>query len=208
MRHPAKYSDVLLPVFNEYLKNANLVLDPFAGTGKLRQIIPNAVLLEIEFEWASMCDAVVADSQFMPFGDNIFEAICTSPTYGNRMADHFVDHQKDKKYVRNTYRHCLGKELNTNNSGRMQWGKKYRDLHINVWKECKRVLKDDGLFILNISDHIRKGKIISVSDWHLGILSEIGFSIEKKIEIKTPRQRMGSNSHLRVNCEYVFILRN
>lgn len=207
MKHPAKYTDCLLPIFSEYLKATDLVLDPFAGTGKLKKVIPNAVLLEIEFEWASMSGAIVADSQYMPLRSNVFDAVCTSPTYGNRMADHFVDHQPHKNYIRNTYRHCIGRELNPNNSGRMQWGNKYKKLHIAVWKECKRVLKKNGVFILNISDHIRVGKRVYVSDWHVELLKDLGFKLLKSIEVKTPRQRMGKNSNLRVGCEYVFVFK-
>lgn len=206
-KHPAKYTDCLLPIFSKYLEGAHLVLDPFAGTGKLRKVIPHAVLLEIEPEWAMMNGAIIADSQYMPLRSNVFDAVCTSPTYGNRMADHFVDHQSHKNYVRNTYRHYLGRELNTNNSGRMQWGDKYKKLHVAVWKECKRVLKKKGLFILNVSDHIRAGKRIRVSDWHIDVLKDIGFKLIKTIEVETPRQRMGKNSKLRVGYEYVFILR-
>lgn len=208
MKHPAKYTDSLLPIFLEYLNGMEMVLDPFAGTGKLKKIIPKAVLLEIEPEWAAMSGAIVADSQHMPFKDKIFDAICTSPTYGNRMADHFVDHQPHKNYMRNTYRHCLGRPLNPENSGRIQWGEEYRKLHIAVWKECKRVLKRDGLFILNISDHIRAGKQIAVSEWHVETLENIGFELLKEHKVKTPRQRMGENSKLRVDCEYVFVFLN
>jgi len=207
MKHPAKYTDCLLPIFSKYLKNNILVLDPFAGTGKLKEIVPNAILLEIEPEWAEMSGAIVADSQHMPLRDNVFDAVCTSPTYGNRMADHFVDHQTHKNYVRNTYRHCLGRSLNPNNSGRMQWGNKYKELHIAVWKECERVLKKDGLFILNISDHIRSGKQIYVSDWHVKILTSMKFELLESLKVETPRQRMGKNSELRVDCEYVFIFK-
>lgn len=206
MKHPAKYTDCLLPIFVKYLINSSLVLDPFAGTGKLKEIVPNATLLEIEFEWAKINKSIVADSQYMPFQNNIFDAVCTSPTYGNRMADHFIDHQPHKKYIRNTYRHYLGKELNVNNSGRMQWGEKYKQLHINVWKECKRVLKPNSIFILNISDHIRSGKRFYVSDWHIKILQEIGFTLLKQHKIKTPRQKFGKNANLRVKYESVFIL--
>lgn len=208
MKHPAKYTDCLLPIFSEYLKDAVLVLDPFAGTGKLKKIIPNAILLEIEPEWAEMNGAIIADSQHMPLRSNVFDAVCTSPTYGNRMADHFVDHQPHKNYVRNTYRHYLGRSLHSNNSGRMQWGNKYKKLHTAVWKECKRVLKKDGLFILNVSDHIRAGKRIYVSDWHVDVLKDMGFKLLKNIEVETPRQRMGKNAELRVGCEYVFIFRS
>ena len=53
MNHPAKYSDALLPHFATWLCGYARLLDPFAGTGKLRTIRPDAVLLEIEPEWAA-----------------------------------------------------------------------------------------------------------------------------------------------------------
>ena len=120
MKHPAKYTDSLLPIMKGYLDGKIKILDPFAGSGKLREIAPTATLLELEPEWAAMSSAIVGDATKMPFRDNYFEAICTSPTYGNRMADHFVDRQPEKNYKRNTYRHMLGRALNKNNSGRMQ----------------------------------------------------------------------------------------
>lgn len=94
-RHPAKYSDVLLPVFIKALEGHERILDPFAGTGKLRLIRPDAFLLEIEPEWAEISGATVGDALAMPWDDGTFDAVCTSPTYGNRMADHFIAQTQD-----------------------------------------------------------------------------------------------------------------
>ena len=207
MRHPAKYTNSLLPIFEKYLGGKKAILDPFAGTGKLKIIAPHSILLEIEPEWAEMSGAIVGDATKMPFDDCCFDAICTSPTYGNRMADHFVDHQKEKKYTRNTYRHCLGRALNENNSGRMQWGKKYQELHKKAWRECKRVLKVDGVFILNISNHIRAGKEIDVTSWHIKELERLEFELLKEHRVKTPRQKNGTNAKLRVDYESVLIFK-
>ena len=38
MQHPAKYSDVFIPIFADLLKDCEIVLDPMAGTGKLALI--------------------------------------------------------------------------------------------------------------------------------------------------------------------------
>lgn len=205
IRHPAKYSDCLMTIFDNILPKNGEILDYFAGTGKLKQIRPNATLLEIEPEWAEISGAIVGDATQMPFDNGTFDAICTSPTYGNRMADSFVDRKPEKKYIRNTYTHCLGRKLSPNNSGGMQWGKAYQDLHIKAWKECYRVLKRNGLLVLNISDHIRNGKQIQVSDWHKQQLEELGFKFRKHIKVQTPRNRFGSNFKARVEYENIFI---
>jgi tRNA G10 N-methylase Trm11 len=202
VKHPAKYSDDFLKIFKEMLSDCQKILDPFAGTGKLRLVFPNCVLLEIEPEWANLCGAIIGDATRMPFCDGEFDAICTSPTYGNRMADH---HNAKDKSKRNTYRHVLGRELSKNNSGAMQWGENYRNLHIKAWKECFRVLKNNGLFCLNISNHIRKGIEIDVTGWHEKTLINIGFFVLEHKKIATKRQRMGSNGNLRVSHESIIL---
>jgi len=207
MKHPAKYSDVLLPVFREMLSDCRAILDPFAGTGKLRSVFPDCTLLEIEPEWASMSGAIVGDATDMPFADSSFDAICTSPTYGNRMADAFIDHQTEKQYKRNTYTHQLGRKLSPNNSGAMQWGEKYKELHRKAWAECYRVLKPNGLFCLNISNHIRKGKEVFVTEWHISELESLGFVVLEHRKIETKRNRMGQNGNARVQHESIVLLR-
>ena len=207
MNHPAKYSDVLLPVFKEMLTGCEKILDPFAGTGKLRSVFPACTLLEIEPEWALMSKAIIGDATNMPFENNCFDAICTSPTYGNRMADSFIDHQPEKGYKRNTYTHQLGRKLSDNNSGAMQWGNKYKHLHQKAWQECSRVLKPSGLFCLNISNHIRKGEEIPVTEWHIQELTSIGFIIVEHRKIKTRRNRMGQNGSARVQYESIILFK-
>jgi SAM-dependent methyltransferase len=171
--HPAKFSDILLPIFSKELQGYNKILDPFAGTGKLRLVRPDAFLLEIEPEWAMCSGATVGDALALPWKNGVFDAVCTSPTYGNRMADHFTDHQKNKNYTRNTYRHALGRPLSANNSGRMQWGDNYRDFHKKAWVEVWRVLRPGGKFVLNVSDHIRKGVVQEVTRTKSGAACEL-----------------------------------
>ena len=111
------------------------------------------------------------------FGDATFDAICTSPTYGNRMADH---HNARDASPRHTYRHVLGRPLTRGNSGALQWGdgiagEEYRALHVAVWTECRRVLKPGGIFVLNVKDHIRGGVLQEVTKWHSVALLMLGF---------------------------------
>lgn len=199
-KHPAKYSDALLPIMDRMIGKRAPILDPFGGTGKLKQIRPEAVCSEIEYEWAHINGDIVADALHLPFADHTFEVICTSPTYGNRMADH---HNAKDNSRRNTYRHTLGKPLHPNNSGQMQWGKTYMEFHVMAWTECKRVLSQNGILILNISNHIRKGQEQYVATWHAHELERMGFKFFELSTVHTPRQRYGKNGDKRVGCELV-----
>lgn len=131
IRHPAKYSDEFIPIFAEKLVGANKVLDPFAGTGKIGLIKQHGFngkiyANDIENEWIELgrdkCDVLSClDAENLQdiYPMNFFDAICTSPTYGNRMADH---HNARDGSKRNTYTHCLGRRLTDGNTGQMQWG--------------------------------------------------------------------------------------
>jgi tRNA G10 N-methylase Trm11 len=96
VKHPAKFSSTLLPVIANYLEGYRRVLDPMAGVGTLaRYLEPLGHLVcsnEMEEEWAMQCPfpARVGDARHLPWFDGAFDAIATSPTYGNRMADHHV----------------------------------------------------------------------------------------------------------------------
>tara|TARA_R110001599_G_scaffold342290_1_gene563920 strand:- start:559 stop:1209 length:651 start_codon:yes stop_codon:yes gene_type:complete len=201
IKHPAKYTDVLIPIFEKLLKGSNLILDPFAGTGKIHLLPFETIGLEIEPEWANLHkNTIIGDATNMPFNNNTFSAVCTSPTYGNRMAD---SHEAKDKSERNTYTHKLGRKLNANNSGGMQWGLSYRNIHIKAWSECYRVLKPNGIFILNFKNHIRAGVEVDVFSWHISELLKLGFSLELVKQIKTTGNGFGQNRALRTGFEFV-----
>lgn len=88
--HPAKFTDVILATIADQLYGVTgRVLDPFAGTGRIHRLARpdlETVGVEIEPEWAAQHpNTVVGDALHLPFPDESFDAICTSPTYGNRM---------------------------------------------------------------------------------------------------------------------------
>ena len=138
------------------------------------------------------------------FSDATFDMVVTSPTYGNRMADH---HNAKDGRRRITYTHNLGRTLTPGNSGAMQWGDEYRHLHRLSWKEVERVLPMGGLFVLNVSNHIRKGQEIPVVQWHRDAVLAMGFTVERDVEVPTARLRYGANHAARIEREHVLCLR-
>lgn len=212
LEHPAKYSNEFINIFANELIGYNKVLDPMAGTGKIGKIKEcgfNGEIYanEIEPEWLEPndfnCDFLsYTDAANLPYTDNYFDAICTSPTYGNRMADHHIAKDNSK---RNTYTHCLGRQLNNENTGKMQFGDKYINKHVEIYNELYRVLNHNGKLVINISNHIRKGMEIDVCEWSDATLQKIGFKKIKEYNIETKRNRYGSNGNKRVKTEKIMI---
>jgi len=208
-RHPARYSPQLLPHFARLLSGKQRVLDPFAGTGeRLLAICPHACLNEIQYKWANQTRrGVVGNALSLPYPTGYFETVITSVAYGNRMADSFKDGQPQKKYKRNTYTHAYGAPLHPDNSGAMQWGPKYRRLHYRAMFEIWRTLAPGGVYILNVSDHIRNFKQVPVSKFHRRLAQALGFVLLETILVTTPRNRQGQNHTARVACEYIYVFR-
>jgi SAM-dependent methyltransferase len=204
--HPARYTAELLPIFAQFLKPQWRVLDPFAGVGGIHDlrdfVAVETIGVEIEPEWAAMHPHTQeGDAVDLNFADECFDAIVTSPTYGNRLADHHEASDPDK---RRTYRHDLGRALHERNSGRLQWGPKYREFHRAAWEEALRVLRPGGIFLLNVKDHIRDGRRQSVSAWHAQTLLELGCGFVDCVPVATPSLRFGANATSRVDAELVW----
>lgn len=216
-RHPAKFNDKFLPIFVDILNRYECknVLDPMAGVGKIAELTNYGYYgciyaNEIEAEWAQEIMnhentiVTIGDAAALPYDSGTFCAICTSPTYGNRMAD---CHNAKDGSRRMTYTHTLGRKLNEANTGKMQWGKAYQEKSIAIMKECNRVLTENGIIIWNVSNHIRGGEEIDVSAWYLEEFERLGYQIVEHHKIATERMKFGANADLRVAHENIYVLR-
>lgn len=210
MKSPAAFTpDVLVKMFKMLGPGGGekIVLDPFAGNGvRFHTAAANCgwrsrgVELEPEFANADERNTVGDATRMSMFADDSFDAVLTSPTYGNRMADNYDGRDGSDRI---TYRIALGHDLTKGNTGGMAWGSEYRAMHALAWTECRRVLRPGASFILNVKDHIRSERRQLVANWHVRQLLDLGFILTSAETIKTPGMRKGANSKARVDGELV-----
>lgn len=171
------------------------VLDPFAGVGRVHRLArPNRIRtvgVEIEPEWAACHpDTICADAlEWLPRPGNYgrFDIVVTSPTYGNRLADH---HNAQDGSRRRSYTHDLARPLAETNSGKLHWGSAYWAFHALAYRRIFNATKPGGLFLLNVSDFYRRQALVAAVEWHRGAAMGAGFtSSGPDVAVETPRLR-------------------
>jgi tRNA G10 N-methylase Trm11 len=205
--HPAVYPDAVIAVLADLLEGYGRVLDPFAGTGRIHELVArgfDTVGIEIEPEWVGMHERTHVGNALAPsFPDKSFDAIATSPTYGKRFADSYnaADPQ-----ARRSYRFGLGRKPHKDNSGVLCWGAAYRTFHGRAWQEDDRVLRPGGLFVLDIKDHIPDQRYVDVTGWHVGVLTDLGLRVRAIRGLPRPGFPLGANADRRAPVEHVIAL--
>ncbi|MEI2691522.1 MAG: hypothetical protein V9H69_18200 [Anaerolineae bacterium] len=62
--------------------------------------------------------------------------------------------------------------------------------------------------MLNIKDHIRRGVVQPVTDWHIEALEGLGFRVLEHVHIDCPGMRFGQNRDARVDYESVVLFQH
>lgn len=201
--HPARYSGDILQQLQRMVRDERkrlgrpiTVLDPFAGVGGIHRLARldgvTTVGVEIQHGWATAHpDTVWANSlEWMPASGKRFDIVATSPTYGNRFADHH-DAQDGSRRV--SYAHNLraaGEELEAGSSAGMPWGPDYWRFHADAYRAVADVLEPGGLFILNVSDLWRQQVLVQAHLFHRGAAMGAGLLVGgRDVKVTTPRLR-------------------
>jgi hypothetical protein len=83
----------------------------------------------------------------------------------------------------------------------------YATKHKRCYVEMRRVLAPGRIVILNVSDHIRKGRVVRTTLWHVLAMKSLGFEVVEWHRVETPRNRYGANGDKRVKYENVVVFR-
>lgn len=217
--HPAPYSPQIMVRLRELLPElvpeGAVVLDPFAGIGRIHELADLYATLgvELEPEWAAAHPQTLCgnsrDLRSLGLPTAGVDAIVTSPAYGNRLADSYDGRDGTRRY---TYRISLDRPLSDDSGAAMHWregrgGDAYRELHTAVWAEATAVLRPRGIFVLNVSNHIKGGEVQRVAEWHLATLLGMGYHLVRIDPVDTPGMRHGANGELRTEGELLIVLR-
>jgi SAM-dependent methyltransferase len=221
LKHPAKFSEPILEKIAEMIDDygwPERILDPFAGIGRVHQLTAAATFgVEIEPEWAAVHPRrnTVANALHLPFADNTFDGLVSSPCYGNRFSDH---HMARDKSERRSYSHDMraatgdpSRLLHRDNAGTMRWGDDYRSFHDRARTECLRTLKPGALVVINVSNFYRlvagEDQEQLVTEWHFSWFMRNHCDVLDFDCVTTQRMRKGANREKRVAHENVFALR-
>ena len=77
--------------------------------------------------------------------------------------------------------------------------------HNRIYKHLASLVKNGGLFVCNVKNHIRKGKEIDVKSFHEESLKKSGFQKTKEIFVESKGNGFGANADKRTTGEYIMV---
>lgn len=227
---------VLVRRHAETIERRPRLLDPFAGVGTIHQLgdIADTQGVELRPRWAANHPRTkVGDATRLPSRwTGAFDIVATSPCYGNRLADHHNAADTCKRCkgvgsldvaleqvcdrcrgtglsVRRSYAHDYGEPFEHPRDGAvLRFGSQsYEQLHAKAYRQVRRVLADDGVFLLNVSDFLREKQTVPAVSWHIAAAVDAGFRLRRRVPVTTRRLRFGANRDARAAHEVVLVLR-
>jgi hypothetical protein len=235
-KHPAPYHKAVCATLRQWLREnpdyypqepdgaRPRLLDPFCGSGRIADLadLYTCYGIEIEAEWADQArrrglaevwTGRAEDVLAAWAGQRRFHAICTSPCYGNRLADQYApDLQAPKHRLRRTYRLALGHALAEGSLAALQWTNEgFRTQHACILERGVEVLLPGGLFFLNVKNHRREHRLQLVSEWFLQLLLDLGLELLDTRKLVAPGDQntntMRSRGVRGPEFEWLFFLR-
>jgi len=210
--NPAQYSASIIDWLRHHLPqltfaNTDLIIhDPFAGAGlRLGSLCDELGLTysgrDLEL-WDPRDERVkVGDSTLARNYPSSPYIICTSPTYGNGVNDHFKPKDTSRRL---TYRVALGHALHPHNTGRYS-GRGSRKGELEYWRlheECVKHWPD--VVVVNVKDSIRKGKVYPLGTKWRVLLMRYGYTITTH-KVPVSGWRYGTNHDAREDFEWVLV---
>jgi len=215
--HHSRFNPGIIESIEARIGDSKMILDPMAGTMERLRVLEDRDRgwhqvwgIEYEQEWVDGYPHTrlqQGDARKLPFPSEHFDAIVVSPSYGNRDSDRTGDWWDNAD--RKTYAAALGRNVSEGSLCVPFEDERYKTGHTLAWAESVRVLKTGGLFVINLKNHIKKGQIIRVSQWHRNVLRDVlGMEEIDDTSIATKGRLSGENYDVRaelVEKIYVYL---
>lgn len=215
--HPAKFTSnqieqIASAIAEEFGDDKAIkILDPYAGVGKVYELQEYGHFvqgIEIELEWARQHPNTVCDDSHRWMSlvyRNSFHAVVTSYVFPNRMTDH---HNAKDGSKRHSYKHYLGRDPSKGSSATLGWGKKWRQFHREGFRLMSRVVKKNGLIIIDSKNCYKKGELVMVNEWTIRTLAKMGFPLLQVRPVFTRGLTHGKNYEDRTDRHLIIVVRN
>lgn len=211
--HHTRYNPKIIEAIEQRIGESKMILDPMAGTLERLSCLEKPgrgyhLVWGVEYEqpWVEGYPhprLIQGDARKLPFEDEFFDVIVVSPSYGNRDSDRTGEWWDNAD--RKTYAGALGRNV-SEGSLCVPFGEEYRIGHALAWCEAVRVLKPNGLFVINLKNFIAKGVIVRMSQFHRDALRMLGLEELDDTSIPTRGRPSGENADVRAeDTEKIYI---